>query len=139
MPGRREAVFVLNEPAGTAIEINVESDTFVATTLVDVNGETVLGHGAQVTMATLSGPTKIEGPHFLTLYSRSPGNSHIVSNRDLVPYTDPDDGRSISSGDTVLANMDYQSDTDRYTLVLLEGESIRNQRSDHEFQPRPPR
>ena len=125
-----EAVFVFNEAAGTEIEITVrpvESDSYARSSMLDVNGQRVLGLPC-VTQGTLSGTIETAGPHFLTIAGSgcpgTPGPAQIVSNRELIPYEDPDDGRAISAGDTLWARLDHSSDTDRFVIDLIQDEVV---------------
>ena len=76
---------------------------------------------------------KSEGPHLLTIrYSPSyslEGTAEfeevrLRSNYRLQPLHDPDDGKTISVGDTIVGSADFPMDNDWFRIGLMEGEAV---------------
>ncbi len=63
-------------------------------------------------------------PHFLIVWQKSDESDTFLveSNRDLIPFDDPDDGKRVEVGQTIYGNIDYPEDLDYY-LVELEAKS----------------
>ena len=76
---------------------------------------------------------KSEGPHLLTIrYTPSHnlegtaefGEVRLRSNFPLRPLHDPDDGKTISVGDTIVGSADFPLDNDWFRIGLTEGEDV---------------
>ena len=67
------------------------------------------------------------GVYYLQLEMASGESStfRLSSNVRLKPLNDPDDGRTISIGETVAGSLDHLSDWDWYSISLEEGETVR--------------
>ncbi len=123
-----QKMFIVNEPKGTEIEIEVTSDNDAVLWLTDLAGELLLevDSGFSGTESAFA-RTEYEEPHFFTLgqYSEFPGTFNITSSHNLIPFEDPDDGTSISVGDTIAGSLDYPGDYDWFELHLDAGETVR--------------
>ena len=116
--------FVVTEPAGTLIDLEVTGE--------GIGSSLVFGAGGEVFMfgifglAFLPATTKVDAPYFVIPQqkSESPGDYRVSSSRGLVPYNDVDDGVSIAVGQTVLASIDHPADQDYFVVDLDEGETI---------------
>ncbi len=120
-------IFVLNEPVGTVVDIEVEGENDAIFGLVDVFGNVLMladtgSSGVEVASVT----TELAAPYFVILsqYSEEPGEFQVSSNCWLVPYDDVDDGTKLAVGQTRLANMDYPGDADYFMIDLAAGETI---------------
>ena len=119
--------FVINEPAGTTIEVEVESDKDAGFYIVDV-----LGNLLTYVDETYSGlefasvVTVLDAPHFLLVaqVSDEEGSFRVSSNQDLLPFEDPDDSTTVSVGKTVTASIDQPRDVDAFSIWLSEGDVI---------------
>ena len=63
------------------------------------------------------------GPHFLVLLQVS-DEIALTSNRPLVPFDDPDQGKRLVVGETHRGNIDFPTDIDYYFLDLHRGEKV---------------
>lgn len=119
--------FVLDATAGTLLEIGIEgsgdgwfhvSDQFGPILEVD-DGYTGSEYGS---VEILTG-----GIHFLQvgMASRGPSSFDVLSSVRLTPLNDPDDGQSITVGETVIGSLDHPLDWDWYSVHLVEGQTVR--------------
>jgi hypothetical protein len=120
-------VYVVREPAGTELEVTVESENDAVLQVLDVYGNQVL--------ALDEGATGFEGgavqldletPYFVfvTQLMESPGEFRIRSNRPLIAYADTDDGRRLKRDDPLWASLDFPGDVDYFVIDLEAGEAI---------------
>ena len=92
---------VINEPAGTAVEIKVNRGLF---TLLDVFGEQLIGTDEEpYGVRTGSATTRMDAPYFVLLIPTGGGNRpiNIESNQKMVLYDDPDDDKRVWIGRTM--------------------------------------
>ena len=75
-----------------------------------------------------SGTIEIQtkGIHFLQveMLANSPATFTVGSTIKMVPLNDPDDGQSISVGETAAGSLDYFSELDWFLIWLDEGETV---------------
>ena len=122
-----QRIYVINETAGTAIDIEVESEADAAFGVFDFfgNAHLMVDHNLS---GVESGSVIKEfgGPYFLLLgqSQNGSGSLSVSSNVDLTLYHDPDDGKDVSIGQTIAANIDSPLDTDYFNLVLYKGETV---------------
>ena len=120
-------MFVLEATEGMVLEVEIDgdgdgwfhvSDAFGLVLEVD-DGYTGVERGAVELLS--------KGIHFLQVEMASGDSSTfgLSSNVRLKPLNDPDDGRTISVGETVAGSLDYFSDWDWYSISLEEGETVR--------------
>ena len=120
-------MFVLDEPKGTVVDIDVASQNDAYFSLVDVFGEALVvvdeGYSGQ---EFGSETTWLGTLHFVILgqLSETAADVQVRSNRRLVLYDDRDDGTVLSVGDSVLACLDYPGDVDYFTVRLEAGETV---------------
>ena len=119
-------IFVIRQPAGTHIDIKATSTQYIEVSLTDANGYQVDYDNTSSGTASVSTTTEYDAPYFLSVeqISKTVANIQLSSSCDLIPFTDRDDGKEISAGDTVLASLDYPGDGDYYSISLLEGQRI---------------
>jgi len=123
-----EKMFVVNEQRETLVNVHVTSDNDAIFWLIDMTGERLLDVDEEVSgMESASAKTEYEEPYFFIVgqCSQSPGRFEITTNCELTPYQDPDDGRPISVGDTLVGNLDYPADYDWFELHLDAGQAVR--------------
>ena len=119
--------FVFEAEAGSVIEIEIEGDG---------NGMLSLFTPYEPILEVDDGVTSVErvtaelstsGVHFVQVEMAAGESSEfrLVSNVDLRPLNDPDDGRFIMVGDTIAASLDHPWDWDWYSIDLQEGDTVR--------------
>ena len=131
--------FLVLEPIGTVVDIDLTGNA----SDLDFSLQPFLGleDGYQRHQRTVnkiqhkagSVELKSEGPHLLTIrYSPSYslegtaefGEVRLRSNFRLRPLHDPDDGKTISVGDTIAGSADFPLDNDWFRIGLTEGETV---------------
>ncbi len=119
--------YVINETAGTTVDIQVESGADAIFSVVDMAGNLVLyADDGFAGVESDSAPVEIDGPHFLEIgqLSNQPGSFRVTSDRALAPYVDPDNGATVTVGQTAVGSIDFPGDFDYFTIDLEEGEAI---------------
>ena len=128
LSSRRDvAVFVASQPAGTVLDIRVESALDAAIMIVDpTGGVAAFADDTSSGSESVRVETEQHGPHFVVvrLWTEEPGTVEVSSNVDLVAYDDPDDGARITVGESVIGVVDYHSDTDAFSIALGEGDAV---------------
>ena len=125
--GRRAAAFVTSPPAGTVLDIRVESELDVAVMIVDPTGDVAaFANNSASGTESVNVETEKDGPHFVIVrtWEDGPGTVEVSSNVDLAAYDDPDDGATIAAGESVMGVIDYHSDADGFSIALGEGEAV---------------
>lgn len=120
-------MFVIDEPKGTTIDIDVASQNDAYFSLVDVLGDALVAVDEGYTGQEWgSGRTGLDAPHFVILgqVSETAADFQVRSNRTLIPYDDRDDGTAIAVSSPVYACLDYPGDVDYFTVDLEAGETI---------------
>ena len=131
--------FLVLEPIGTVVDIDLTGNA----SDLDFSLQPFLGleDGYQRYQRTVneihhragSVELKSEGPHLLTIrytpsYSLEGtdefGEVRLRSNYRLQPLHDPDDGKTISVGDTIAGSADFPMDNDWFRIGLMEGEAV---------------
>ena len=121
------ATYVIREPIGTTIEVEVTGENDAAFVIYDAFGQlAALADGGDIRTETGSYVTGIEGPYFLQVaqYTESSSDFQITSNRNLVPYLDIDDQTEISIGETYPGSLDFSGDLDTFTVDMTEGDVV---------------
>ena len=120
-------MYIVNDPSDTLVSILVDSNNDAAISVIDANGNVVIYADARLSgVESGSGITKVEAPYFVVVsqYTEGPGIFRVSSDRSLVLYDDPDDGREIAVGHTVAGALDYPTDVDYFVINLSAGESV---------------
>jgi S1-C subfamily serine protease len=123
-----ENAFVLYEPEGTLVEIAMTSDNDIYFTLRPPEGDPILEVDDLIDGREFgSAETLVDGIHFVTVgqFDDEPAEIAVESNVDLTLIDDPDDGREIQNGDTVLGCLDYPGDVDHFVVRLQAGDRLR--------------
>ena len=120
-------IYVINEPAGTVVEVEIESPGNALFAIVDVYGQ-VLITADDSTSGREAGSvtTEYDAPYFLIIaqHASNPIEVQVSSNRNLVRYDDVDDGAEITVGKTIAGNIDYPSDFDYFVIDLAERDVV---------------
>ncbi len=122
-----EIIYVINEPPGTEIDIEFSGANDGALMILDAFGARLLeidtGYsGAEAASLTVEGA----GPLFLRALQldETSGAFVLKSSHALRRMHDPEDGREIAVGQTIVGNVDAPGDLDYFTIALREGETI---------------
>ena len=117
-------VYVINEPVGTLVDIQTESANDVTFSVTDVLGEILVEVDFGAT-GIESGSLTIgfDEPVFLTVRQLNEESAQVqlTSNVMLATYTDVDDGKVVTRGETIVASIDYPLDLDYFVIDLVEG------------------
>jgi len=122
-----DIAFVINEGAGTEIEIELTGDKDGGINVYNPFGRKLLDLDKTVTGAEVgSFVTRVHAPHFLLVrqYVETPAEFTLTANRRLIPFSDPDRGRRIRVGEPVRGNLYFRGDTDHFLLQLEENETV---------------
>ena len=120
------SAFVLEATEGTLLEVGIEGEGDGWFNVSDPFGS-VLEVNDGYTGAEYGTVELLGGVHFLQVEMASGDSSmfDLVSNIRLKPLDDPDDGRTVSIGDTIAGSLDHFYDWDWYSINLEEGETVR--------------
>ena len=124
---RHARFFVLQEPAGTEVEINLSGSAELTAVARNLWGEPLGGtEPGSETSPTFTFTTPDELPVVLQVRSLadSPQDVSLSSSAELYPQDDPDDGRTIERNQTITGNLDYAGDLDFYNIDLNAGDEI---------------
>jgi len=118
--------YVFHEPAGTTIDIEVESDADVSFFVLDSVGNGIAKVDSGITgIERAAVTTAIDGPTFLVITQNSmKPNRGIVSVSHGFDRIPDDDGLSLNVGFTITGSIDFPFDFDSYILHLDEGDVI---------------
>ena len=122
-----QEAFIINEPVGTEVEIEISAENDTDLTVFDSAGRFVT-YVDNTTAGTEwdSFEIEMEGPYFLlvTQYNDLADRFGIDSSHNLFAYRDPDNGKTLERGETISAMLDYPGDIDYYSIALEAGETI---------------
>ena len=112
--------YIFNEPAGTAIEVELSG--------ADEGGFRVFdSYGYEVTedeTDSFSFETEHNGPHFLVVSESGSGRFTLTSNRPLTRFDDPERDKQIRVGQSLYGNLDFPADIDSFFLRLKQNETV---------------
>jgi hypothetical protein len=120
-------MFVVREPVGTELNVSVDSENDAYFAVVGVYGDVLAEADDNLAgVESGSGTTEWDVPYFVVLgqETEDAGTVSVSSNRELVPYHDPDDGILVSVGETYYAAMDHPGDVDHFVIDLESDEMI---------------
>ena len=122
-----QKTFVIDQPAGTVVDVEVTGDEDLVLRVYDLFGNEVLSVDENDS-GTESGSVTIEyaEPHFLVVWQGSEKRGHLTvdSSHSLTPLVDPDDGRILEIGQPTYGNIDFVGDTDYFLLTLRRGQTV---------------
>lgn len=119
--------YVINEPVGAAVEIQVESENDATFAISDPFGNVLVYVDDQFSgIESGSATIKFAVPHFAVIAQNSmeAGEFQVSSNHELIPYHDRDDGTNITVGQTLVASLDFPYDSDYFEIDLAEGSAV---------------
>ncbi len=111
--------YIINEPAGTAIEIRFVGGEDVSFQVFDTFGN----KHADSETNSLSLVTRGYGPLFL-IPSHVSDEITLESNHRLVHFDEPDRGRRIQVGELLHGNIDFPTNVDFFFLYLERNETV---------------
>ena len=129
-----ERVYVINEPPGTEIDLELTGELAGYFVVKDSDGRRLLVSSKDENEAA-SDSLVVESrePLFVVVhrypvvvpqYPMAQGDFTLKSSHPLKYHHDPDDGRMIQVGDTVYGNIDYPGDWDYFLIELSRGETV---------------
>jgi S1-C subfamily serine protease len=120
-------MFVINELAGTRVQVTVDGENDARFGIFDVRGG-ALTYVDDGFTGSESGSvtTNLRAPYFLVVeqLSTTQGRFGVRSNCTLASYDDRDDGITVSLNQTISASIDYPFDVDYYSIVLGAGDTV---------------
>ena len=132
--GSQEFEFVLRDRWDTATFVSVgsthslEFDSYrdVEYGFFDIHGNGVFRPSFRSTQDRLTDQCCLTGPGFVEVRQPFDIERHVTlrSEAPLIRRNDPDDGRELRIGRTIMGAIDTPGDIDRYTIQLFGGESI---------------
>jgi hypothetical protein len=121
------AVYVLNEPGGMEVSLEVSGDNDATFGVVDSFGNSITyvddGYSGTETGSLI---IDWEVPHFVVIgqYQAAPASFQISGSSNLFPYHDRDDGALMAIGDIKAGSLDYPGDYDYYGVDLGAGQVV---------------
>ena len=112
--------YILNEPAGTAIEFELSGADEGGFRVYDSLGYEI----SEDETASFSFETEYNGPHYLVVSDSGSGKLTLSANRPLARFDDPDDSRRIQVGRPLTGNVDFPADIDLFFLRLEKDEKV---------------
>ena len=119
--------FVINEPVGTNVTVEVRSNKDAGFYIVDIFGNllTYVDETYGV-FESASVVIELDAPHFLVVGQilDEETSFSVSSNQNLLLFQDRDDSTIVSVGKTVPASIDRPKDVDAFSIWLSEGDVI---------------
>ena len=132
--GSQEVEFVLRDRWDTATFVSVgsnhslEFDSYrdVEYGFFDIHGNGAFSPNFRSTQDRLTDQCCLTGPGFVEVRQPFDIERHVTlrSEAPLIRRDDPDDGRTLHVGRTIMGAIDTPGDIDRYTIDLFGGESV---------------
>ena len=122
-----ERTYILNAPAGSEVELYANGLGLPYFTVVDQSGYPVAESNFKgETGATASFTIFDDFLHYVQVsqYADSEESFSLSSSHPLIAYNDPDDGKTLRRGQTVIAGLDTPLDYDYYEVYLHANELI---------------
>ena len=122
-----DLAFVINEPVGTEVNIELTGDRDGRIYVYDLTGEKLLDLDEEIADAEIGSFTvRSNGPYYLIVRQKveSPTRFTLAVNRRLIPFNDPDRGGQIHVGQSARGNIDFPGDIDHFLLQLEENETV---------------
>ena len=119
--------FVLDAVAGTTLGVELEGTEDGLFRVYDPSGLLLEVDGVATGIESGTVELLVDGVHFLQveLFAGESASFDLTSTVGLKPFHDPDDGRTIAVGETVVGNLDFFFDLDWYSIRLEAGETVR--------------
>lgn len=122
-----QGAYVVNEPAGTRIDVELISNTDGGISIRDIYGRELLSVNESVgNTETGSFVTEYASPYFLIAWVDSEVSTDfsLTSNYRLAPVHDPDDGAVLDRQKPYYGNIDFPGDSDYLHVNLRQGERV---------------
>ena len=121
------ALYIINEPKATEIEIQVKGDGDIGFGVIDVWGEMITyADDRKVGSESATLTTEVASPYYLTFFmdDYEAADFEISSSHDLIPYKDNDDNETVSLDRSFTGHLDYPGDFDYFNIELDEGDKV---------------
>ena len=112
--------YILNEPVGTAIEVELSGADEGGFRVFDSFGNEITEDETD----SFSFVSKRRGLHFLVVSDSGSGKFTLIANRPLTRFDDPDDSQRIQVGQSLNGNIDFPGDIDYFSLRLKRNETV---------------
>ncbi len=122
-----QAIYIINEPPETTIEIEIDGDGDGVLSVVDILGNDIIFADERYSGVEYGEETtQLDAPYFVVIqqHNLNPAVLHLNSNKSLISYTEIVDNYRIFPEDEVWAQIDFPSDYDVYKISLTEGQII---------------
>ena len=122
-----QRAFVINEPAGTEVTIELEGEDEGRLSASDSISRILAGEIKDSAEPVVSSfVLQTNDLHFATVWRlvEGPGNFVLTSSHRLIHLPDPDDGRRLQVGGSVSGNIDFPGDIDYFVFDLSEDETV---------------
>lgn len=122
----QDFVFVFEAPLYSTVTFNASSEADLSLTLNTIDGIEIAGaddtdEGFEAINELISYPEL----YMLRVESLGgTGSAQLESSVDLVEWSDPDDGRVLERGRTIVGNADYPGDFDWYRIDIERGQTV---------------
>ena len=121
------AIFLINEPAKTNLEVELSGDEDGILTVFDLFGYPII-YADESFSGTEFGQetTELEAPHFVMIEQDSFGTAYLrlESNLQMIPYQETIENRRVASGDEIWSKIDFPGDYDVFKISLNKGQTI---------------
>lgn len=115
------AIFIINEPAQTELEVELDGEEDGILTVFDIYGNSLI-YADEEFSGTEFGQetTRLDAPYFVMIEQADFNTAflRLDSNQSLIPYTEAIENYRISLGDEVRAKIDFPGDYDVYKISL---------------------
>jgi hypothetical protein len=121
-----EAVFIFDGGFGEDVMFTIDADKPSAAYLVAPDGFVEFALEDTSEENEIEFELGIDGPHFLSVLPVIDYEVavEIATETDLIQMVDPDHGRTLAIGDTIMGNTDYPGDWDWFDMQLTEGDVV---------------
>ncbi len=122
-----QRAFLINERAGTNVDLSFSGVNDGRFAVYDSFSEERLSRDETASgVESGSVPLQYDDPLFLVAaqLTEEPGDFTVRGSARLIPLSDPDDGKQLTPGRTLLGNLDFPGDADYFLLTLREGERV---------------
>ena len=119
-------VFIVDVPVGTTITAQVDGEGDAVLIIQDATDvDSIVADETWEGVEEAQLVTTKPGPHFVIVRQHNdwPATYTLTSEQTLIPYTDPDDGRTVAMGEVYQGRSDYPVDIDVFSLMLSRDET----------------
>lgn len=121
------AIYLLNEPIKTELEIELSGEEDGILTVYDIYGNSLIFADESIGDSEFGKETiEVDAPHFIFLEQNEFLTSflRLESNVAFIPYVEENENRLIASGDEIWDKIDFAGDYDVFKINLNRGQVI---------------